>query len=146
VSAHQDRLLAETDRQLEELRAACDGLATRAGLLITVVGIGATIVVARIDKSTHRTLLVLTLLAFGLAAGYGIFALVPGLKSGPSPVDQATWWDLQPPNSADLLHDSKLSLIWANIERWQAMRTLLGFQTGFTVVAIVLALVYAGWR
>lgn len=91
MSVHDDRLHAEVDRQLGEVRAACDGLATRSGLLITATGVVATLVAVRIGTSRHEVLLVLTVVALGLAALAGSATLVPWLKIGPASSSLAAW-------------------------------------------------------
>ena len=83
MSVHNDRLHAEVDRQLAEVRAACDGLATRAGLLIAAAGVVAAILAARIVPGHHQVLLVLTLVAFGVSIVAGGVTLMPWLKVGP---------------------------------------------------------------
>ena len=61
-----DRLHAELDRQLSEVRAACDGLATRSGLLVAAIAAVAAVFAPRINPAHHEILLVLTAVALGI--------------------------------------------------------------------------------
>ena len=62
-----DRLHAELDRQLAEVRTACDGLATRSGLLIAAIAAVAAVFAPRIDPQHHWDLLLVTAIVLGVA-------------------------------------------------------------------------------
>ena len=64
---NDDRLHAEPDRRLGEVRAACDGLATRSGLLVAAIAAVAAVFAPRVDPHRHEILLVLTAVALGIA-------------------------------------------------------------------------------
>jgi len=49
-----DRLHAELDRQLAEVRTACDGLATRSGLLFAALAAVAAVLAPRINPAHHE--------------------------------------------------------------------------------------------
>ena len=53
MTVHEDRLHAEVDRELDEIRSSCDGLATRSGLLIAATGVAVPIVAARLT-TVHK--------------------------------------------------------------------------------------------
>jgi hypothetical protein len=96
VSVHDDRLHAEVDRQLAETRAACDGLATRSGLLIAAAAAVAAILAPNIHAGHHEVLLVLALVALGVSTLAAIITLMPWLKIGPLAVYLAAWASSNP--------------------------------------------------
>jgi hypothetical protein len=57
LSSDQDGIYSEVDRQLAEVRAACDGLATRAGLLFAASGIAAALLAPSIHADRRQDLL-----------------------------------------------------------------------------------------
>lgn len=147
MSVHDDRLHAEVDRQLGEVRAACDGLATRSGLLITATGVVATLVAVRIGTSRHEVLLVLTVVALGLAALADSATLVPWLKIGPASSSLAAWMaGVASAATSDQLYDTKIAALDTNMRRSVVMRTLFVIQTIATLSAVGLALSYSAWR
>jgi hypothetical protein len=148
VTVHDDWLHGEVDRQLAEVRAACDGLATRSGLLIAATGVGATIIAARISAGgRHEVLLVLTLVALGIASLAGAAALMPSLKVGPAATSLQRWMSGgSSPTTSSQLYDSKLVLLTSNIERWLVIRILLAIQAIMTIAAVGLALGYSSWK
>jgi hypothetical protein len=84
VAVHDDdRLHAELDRQLAEVRVACDGLATRSGLLVAAIAAVTAVFAPRINPVHHEILLVLTAVALGVATVAAIVTLMPWLRVGP---------------------------------------------------------------
>jgi hypothetical protein len=147
MTVHDDRLHAEIDRQLAEVRAACDGLATRAGLLIAATGVGAAIIAARISAGHHEVLLVFTLAALGVATFSGAAALMPSLRIGPLVSSLQRWMSGGSSSmTSSELYDSKLVILTSNVDRVRVMRVLLGIQAITTITAVGLALGYTAWR
>lgn len=147
VAVHDDRLHAEIDRQLGEVRAACDGVATRSGLLIAATGVGAAILAARIGGHRHEVLLVLALASLGVATLSGAAVLMPSLKIGPLPASLSGWMGRTPSiTTSSLLYDTKIVILAANMNRWLVMRILFATQATATIVAIGLALGYSAWK
>lgn len=141
-----DRLQAEVDRQLGEVRAACDGLATRSGLLIAAAAAVALILGPRVQVSHHETLLVLSLIGFGLAAITAAVTLMPWLKIGVLPVSLARWGNIGTAETSSQLYDGKVVILTANLNRLLAMRIFFAIQAITTIVAVGLALWYSAWK
>ncbi len=147
MTVHDDRLHAEIDRQLGDVRAACDGLATRSGLLVAATGVGAAILAARIGVHHHEVLLVLALVGLAIATLSGAAVLTPSLKIGPVPTSLVGWMGGTPsPTTSSLLFDTKIVILAANMNRWLVMRVLFAIQAAATIVAIGLALGYSAWK
>lgn len=147
MTVHEDRLHAEIDRQLGEVRAACDGLATRSGLLIAATGVGAAVLAARIGTGGHQVLLVLTLVSLGIATLCGASVLMPSLKVGPLTTSLVGWMSGTPSTgTSNLLYDTKIVILTSNISRWLVMRVLFAIQAITTIAAVGLALGYSAWR
>jgi hypothetical protein len=141
VTVHDDRLHAEIDRQLAEVRAACDGLATRSGLLIAASGVGATILASRISSDHHEVLLVYTLVALGVATLSGAAVLMPSLKIGPLAISLGAWMaGTSSSRTSSLLYDGKLVILTSNMDRLLVMRTLFAIQSLTTIAAVGLAM------
>jgi flagellar biosynthesis protein FlhB len=147
VSVHDDRLHAEVDRQLTEARAACDGLATRSGLLIAAAAAVAAILAPNIHAGHHEVLLVLALITFGVATLAAIVTLMPWLAIGPLATSLASWASGKPSAStSSLLYDSKIVILMADLNRLLAMRIFFAIQAITTVTAVALALGYTAWK
>lgn len=145
LTVHEDRLHAEVDRQLGEVRSTCDGLATRSGLLITATGVGAALVAAHIDKL--RQGLTPTLWALGLASVLGIAVLSPWLITGPVPTRLQAWMSGgASATTSSQLYDVKTTLLEANLQRLTVMRTFFSLQVLATTVAVGLALWYSAGK
>lgn len=142
-----DRLHAELDRQLSEVRAACDGLATRSGLLLAAISAIALLLGPRIDPNRHFTLLLFALVAFGVAAVAAGVTLMPWTKIGPNMEALVRWHSAgaKPTSSAEL-YSSKSVILNANQIRLVVMRSAFMAQAVATVCAIALALSYTAWR
>jgi hypothetical protein len=139
VAVHDDRLHAELDRQLGEIRDACDDLATRAGLLLTATGIGVAIVAARLGELGPRS--EGALWAVAIATAFGIITLSPWLKIGPRASSLQRWMSGGANvRSSSLLYDFKVALLEANTIRLTVMRTCFMFQAVATIVAVVITL------
>ena len=147
MSVHDDRLHAEVDRQLAETRGACDGLATRSGLLIAAAAAVAAIWAPRIQVGHHEILLVLALVSFGAATLAAVVTLMPWLKVGPLTTSLASWGGGSPSaRTSSLLYDGKIVILAANLTRLQAMRIFFTIQAMMTVAAVGLALGYSAWK
>ena len=142
VTVHEDRLHAEVDRELDEIRRSCDGLATRSGLLITATGIAVPIVAARL-ATVHSLQPVLAdaLLALGIATVLGILTLVPSLTIGPRAPFLQLWMAIgSSPRTSSLLYEAKVALVKGGTLRHAVMETLFIFQTLATIAALALGL------
>jgi hypothetical protein len=147
MAADDDLLRAEVDRQLAEVRAGCDGLATRAGILVAADSLAAAIVAPRVQADLHQSLLVLMLVAFGLSVVAGAVTLAPWLKVGPIATSLAGWLGaVATPTTSALLYDSKLAILMANLSRLLTMRIFFAIQALTTIIAVGLALSYAAWK
>jgi hypothetical protein len=147
VAVHDDRLHAEIDRQLAETRSACDGLATRSGLLIAATGVGAAVMASRVKPGQHEVLLVLTFVTLGVATLSGAAVLMPSLKVGPLVSSLASWMSGTPSSTtSSLLYDSKIVILASNMNRWLVMRILFAVQAMTTITAVGLALGYSVWK
>jgi hypothetical protein len=105
-----DLLHAELDRQLSEVRAACDGLATRSDVLLAAIAAVAAVFAPRINPAHHEILLVLTAVSLGIATVASIVTLMPWLKIGPLTQSLTDWMSGGP--KAGLLERSRSELIW----------------------------------
>jgi hypothetical protein len=142
-----DRLHAELDRQLAEVRAACDGLATRSGLLVAAIAAVAAVFAPRINPAHHEILLVLTAVALGIATVAAIVTLMPWLKIGPERTSLTSWMSRgSSPTTSNMLYDSKIILLGGSLNRLLVMRVFFSVQAIATVCAIGLALVYTALR
>lgn len=146
MAVHDDRLHAELDRQLAEVRAACDGLATRSGLLAAIAVVTG-VFAPRIDTHRHEILLVLTAVALGIATVAAIVTLMPWLKIGPLTMWLTAWMSAGPkPATSSQLYDSKTVILAANMNRLLAMKIFFSAQAIATGCAIGLALSYTALR
>ena len=142
-----DRLHAELDRQLAEVRATCDGLATRSGLLVAATAAIAAVVAPRIDPARHEILLVLLAVTLGIATLTAVVTLMPSLKPGPERTSLASWMAEGPSaRSSRQLYDAKIVILGGNLDRLLTMRTLFATQAIATVCAVGLALGYTAWK
>ncbi|HXR22327.1 MAG TPA: hypothetical protein VN786_07220 [Acidimicrobiales bacterium] len=115
---NDDRLHAELDRQLGEVRAACDGLATRSGLLVAAIAAVAAVFAPRVDPDRHEILLVLTAVALGIATLAAVVTLMPWLKMGPVTISLTGWMSGgTSPRTSRALYDSKTIILGANLNR-----------------------------
>jgi hypothetical protein len=142
-----DRLHAELDRQLAEVRAACDGLATRSGLLVAAIAAVAAVFAPRINPAHHEILLVLTAVALGLATLAAIVTLMPWLRVGPLTMSLASWMSGGASGkTSSELYTSKAVILGGNLNRLLVMRVCFTVQAIATVCAVGLALVYTAMR
>ena len=142
----EDRLHAELDRQLAEVRAACDGLATRSGLLVAATAAVAAVLAPRIDPARHLVLLVLTAVALAVAILTAVITLMPSLKAGPERTYLSGWIERPSARTSRQLYDAKIIVLGANQDRLITMRNLFATQAIATVCAAGLALGYTAWR
>jgi hypothetical protein len=141
-----DRLHAELDRQLAEVRTTCDGLATRSGLLVAAIAAVAAVFSPRIDPKHHEILLICTAIALGAAVLVGISVLMPLLKIGPATEVLQDWINTASPQTSSQLYLAKNTMLGANQRRMIRMRTLFAAQAIVTIVAVGLALWYTALR
>ena len=144
MTEDDDRLHDEVDRQLGEIRSDCDGLAARAGVLLTATGILASIVAARFDKVPKlRPTLAGALLALGIALTLGILTVVPWLRIAPRASFLQRWMSVgSSSRTSSLLYDAKVALLAGGAMRLLVMRTFFVLQAIATIVSIVLGLSY----
>jgi hypothetical protein len=142
-----DLLHAELDRQLSEVRAACDGLATRSGVLLAAIAAVAAVFAPRIDPARHEILLVLTAVTLGIATVASIVTLMLWLKIGPLTMSLTSWMSAGPkPTTSSQLYDSKAIILTANMNRLLTMRILFAVQAIATGCGVGLALTYTALR
>jgi hypothetical protein len=148
VAADADELLhAELDRQLAEVRTACDGLATRSGLLVAAIAAVAAVLAPRINPAHHEILLVCTSIVLGIATLAGVATISPWLRVGPAGEVLQDW--LRTTTSIDTpsaLYLSKNVILGANQRRMSVMRTIFLIQAIATIAAAGLALWYTASR
>ncbi len=143
AGADEDRLHAELDRQLAEVRAACDGLATRSGLLVAATAAVAAVMAPRIDPARHLILLVITLIVLGIATLTAVVTLMPWLKIGPRPMSLTGWMNRGASDeTSSALFDSKAIILDGNLDRLLVIRISFTVQAIATVCAAGLALSY----
>ncbi len=142
----EDRLHVELDRQLSEVRASCDGLATRSGLLVAALAAVAAILAPRIHPAHHLPLLILTLVALFIATVAGAVTLMPWLKVGPGATSLAGWIERPAARTTRLVFDGKLTALDANLTRLLVMRCSFVVQAIFSLVAAGLSLWYSAWK
>lgn len=146
MSVHDDRLHAEVDRQLGETRAACDGLATRSGLLIAAIAAIAAVFAPHIQAGHHETLLVVALIAFATANLTAFVTMMPWLGIGPLATKLAAWGVSPSPRTSERLYDGKILILAADSGRLLTMRIFFTIQVITTVIAAILALWYVAWK
>jgi hypothetical protein len=139
------RLHDEVDRQLSEVRAASDGLAARAGLLIAAISAIALLLGPRIDPKRHPILLWFALAVFGVAAVCAAVTLMPWLQLGPELTSLVRWMEARKTKTRRL-YTTKAGILEANLRRLLVMRIFFALQAFTTAGAVVLALVYTAWR
>lgn len=141
-----DRLHAELDRQLGEARTACDGLATRSGLLVAAIAAVAAVFAPRINPKQHWDLLVTAAIALGIAVLAGTSVLMPWLKIGPVTEVLQDWINHASAQTSSQLYLAKNTILGANQRRMVLMRTLFTLQAIATIAAVGLALWYTALR
>ena len=143
-----DRLevvLAELDRQLEEVREQCSGLATRAGIGVTATAVAAALFVEKMEKV--KTGEVMALLLFGVATVAALGALVPTLSPGPR-VSQLAIWAISTPASRSIseLFTAKATLLEGNRTRLRLMTWAFYLQALLVITAVTVALIVTARR
>jgi hypothetical protein len=148
VAVHDDdRLHSELDRQLAEVRAACDGLATRSGLLVAAISAVALLLGPRVNPDRHLVLLVLTVVALGVATLAAAVTLMPWLRIGPAATSLTRWISVgSSATSSSELYLAKGVILEANLNRMLTMRIFFAIQAITTIAAVGLALGYTAWR
>jgi hypothetical protein len=145
ATTHLDRLFAEVDRQLAEARATADGVATRAGLLISGSAVAAALLGARLP-SLKGGLVIAALIVLGVATLIGGAVLVPGLKPGPQPTALCTWLSEDSERTLKELYGAKILALEGNLRRLLVMRVLFYSQGVAVGVAIGLAIAAAAGK
>jgi hypothetical protein len=144
VADYIELLFAEVDRQLADVREQAKALTTRAGLLISVSAVAATVVVANLQRV--KTGEILTFIALGAAAGLGVFTIVADISTGPDPVEVQGWITDEPDEAVKALYLAKLITLGGNLRRLARMTTAFYLQGVATLVAVGLALLVAAGR
>ena len=140
-----ERLFAEVDRQLVEVREQSTGLATRSGLLTSVTAVAAAVLLANLGRVKMGD--VIAFVALGVAALAGVVTVIPGLELGPRAIYLARWAIEHPPQQAlTALYDAKLFTLEANHRRLAFMTWTFCLQSVAVLVAVVLALTAAAGR
>jgi hypothetical protein len=142
-----DRLHAELDRQLAEVRAASDGVATRSGLLVAAISAAALLLGPRINPAHHQILLVVTSVVLGVATVCAVVTLVPWLKTGPDRGLLEKWMSRGASDKTSRkLYTSKATILGGNLERLGTMRIFFVIQGVATISGVGLALWYVASR
>jgi hypothetical protein len=142
AATSKDRLFAEVERQLAEVRATADGLATRAGVLLTGTALAAGLLAARL-ATLRSGLIVGAMIALGVATLAGGTVLVPYLKLGSTAATLRGWFDEPATPTIKALYVAKVGALEANLRRLTVMRVFFYTQGVAVVVAIVLTIVAA---
>jgi hypothetical protein len=138
-----DRLHAELDRQLAEVRAASDGVATRSGLLVAAISAAALLLGPRINPAHHKVLLVVTAIVLGIATVAAVATLLPWLQTGPDRLELLNWLNKRSfTKTSKKLFMSKAATLGGNLSRLALMRWCFALQGIASVVGIALALWY----
>lgn len=145
MASHTDRLFSEVDRQLAEVRATADGVATRAGLLISGSAVAAALLGPRLPSLTGG-LAIAALIVLGVATLIGGAVLTPALKPGPMPSTLRGWLGEEPKHTLKELYGAKVIALEANLRRLLVMRVLFYSQGVAVSVAIGLAITAAAGR
>jgi hypothetical protein len=144
VTDRLDRLFDEVDRQLGEVQEQAHGIATRAGLLVTITGVAAAVLVANIDKIQDGEML--AFVALGLATVAGVFAILPTLERGPTPAALTGWAKGHAKTAVEELFKSKIMQLDGNRQRLALMTWAFYLQVVMVLAAVVIALVVAARR
>jgi hypothetical protein len=142
VTADLTALLDEINRQLLDLRAAADGLATKAGILFAASGIAAAVLAPTAHPGHHQPLLIGALATLVASLIAGVIALMPWIQLGGSKW-LITAMNAPTPRTTAFLDDSKALVLDANYTRLRTMRAAFTAQAVTALVAAGLALSYA---
>lgn len=137
-----ERLFAEVDRQLAEVRASVEALATRSGVLVMLSALFAALVGVHLRQGGDAYF-VAPLWAFGAAAVLGALILLPQLVLGPQSGHLQNWMTTRPRAALSALLAAKIVTLEANRRRLTTMIAIFYLQSGAVLVAVVLALVMA---
>ena len=141
MTVDEDRLHAEVDRRLEEQRATCEGLATRAGILLSLaVGLAAFLGLEHTEREAHFAV---DLANLTVALVLGLVTLVPGLRGGVLPTVLARWNSAPTPTTTSLLLEAKIVCLMANARRLTVMRVVFLCQVLATSIATMVVVIYA---
>jgi hypothetical protein len=139
VTSKADRLFAEVDRQLAEVRAAADGLMTRSAWLLTAATLAAGLLGARIQQGKD-TNLEPSLWSLAVAIALGLATVVIGLSTGPDPI-QLGQWIYQPGDEATTkLYEAKLTVLGVNLRNLAIMTYGIYLEVVAVAIAVALAM------
>lgn len=140
ATTHTDRLFTEVDRQLNEVRSVADGMATRAGLLISATALGASLLGSQLAqlKTGWATA---ALIGLGIAVLTGALVVRPGMLAGPTPSALQGWAGEPAQPTLKALYASKILALEANRERLTTMRVLFYFQFATLIGAVGLVVI-----
>lgn len=142
AASKSDRLFAEVDRQLAEIRSAADGLATRAGIMMSATAVAAGVFSVSLTAQRNG-LVVAALIMLGIATLVGTTVLVPAMKFGPQASSLSNWSGTGSADAIEQLYAAKLLALEANLARLALMRTAFYAQFSVVVLAIGLAVAAA---
>jgi hypothetical protein len=145
VTDRLDRMFAELDRQLEEVREQAAALTTRVGLVLSATTITAALVA--IDLQTIKGGEITSFVLVGIAILAGFAALVPALVVGPDP-STLELWAVQSgaTNAVSALYASKLGTLRVNRKRFQVMFVTFYIQLGAALGSVAAGVAAAAWR
>lgn len=141
-----DRLFTELDRQMTEVRTIADGIATRAGFLTSATALAGGLLGARFTTIVTSGWTITALVAFGLAAFFGIGAVTPSMYIGVKASRLSAWISAPSTSAAQLTKDiftEKLVFLERNQTLLMISRVLYYLQGLAVLVAIVTALLAA---
>jgi hypothetical protein len=146
VTADLTAILDEIDRQLLDVRAAADGLATKAGLLFAAAGVAAAVLAPAVHPGHYQALLILAVAGLALSLLAGVIAVMPWIQMGPKTSWLISSLGSPTPRTTSLIQDSKATILDGNYSRLTTMRVAFTIQAFATVVSAGLALSYAAWK
>jgi hypothetical protein len=138
-----DRLFDEADRQLAEVRDEANGIATRAGLLVSVTALAAAVFAADLDAIHSGEIITFVLLGVALLAP--LLTVVSRLEPGPDELSLKGWAE-DPPANETVLYGAKLIQLRANRTRLAVMTREFYLQVGAVIAAVSAAIAAAAGR
>jgi hypothetical protein len=138
-----DRMFDEADRQLAEVRDEANGIATRAGLLVSVTALAAAVFAADLDTLHSGEIVTFVLLGAALLAA--LAAVTAYLKPGPDALSLKDW-AADAPGNEGALYVAKLTQLSGNRTRLVVMRLAFYLQVVTVIAAVVAAIAAAAGR
>ena len=138
-----DRMFDEADRQLAEVRDEANGIATRAGLLVSVTALAAAVFAADLD-AVHGGEFV-TFVLLGVALLTPLLIVVSRLEPGPDELSLKGWAE-DPRANENVLYGAKLTQLRANRTRLAVMTREFYLQVTTVIAAVAAAIAAAAGR